>query len=162
MLSTVRSDQKTYIFNFDDLPCPPPEVGWNATAGSYRPRIAPGDFLFDLDPAFKNCTPGYLTGNDPPKPLTPGKNHGSPPGGPGHPRPPPRLNLLVVEGGSEGFSINDNPFRYFPNLQPEHPQKRRGLQSTEHRADENTRNTVEVDLGAKDPTNKFEPNLENA
>ena len=98
VMSTIRSDHKTYSFNFDDLSCPPPDVGWNPANGPYCPQVAPGNFVWDLDPAFKNCTPGYLTGIDPFKPLKPAKEV-TPPGGGGHPH-----------AGA------DDPFRYIADL----------------------------------------------
>ncbi|KAL8791773.1 MAG: hypothetical protein Q9195_005649 [Heterodermia aff. obscurata] len=112
VMSTIRSDHKTYSFNFDDLSCPPPDVGWNPANGPYRPQIAPGDFVFDLDPAFKNCTPGYLTGIDPHKTLKPGKQE-TPGGGGGHPHLGENILLAVKEDPSS--SPND-PFQYFPDL----------------------------------------------
>ena len=111
-MSTVRSDQKVYSFNFDDLPCPPPDVGWNPANGPYRPQIAPGDFVWDLDPAFKNCTPGYLTGIDPHKILKPAKQ-ASPAGSSGHPHLRGR-NLLAVDEDTP--SSPDDLFQYFPDL----------------------------------------------
>ncbi|KAM0796925.1 hypothetical protein BDR22DRAFT_975661 [Usnea florida] len=69
-LSTIRPDSTTYSFNFGDLPCPPADVQWDFSNGSYAPQVAPPDFLFDLDPAFKTCIPGLYQGIDPPMTLT--------------------------------------------------------------------------------------------
>ena len=69
-LSTVRPDNTTYSFNFGDLPCPPAEVEWDFSKGPYAPTIAPPDFLFNLDPAFKTCIHGATQGIDPPMTLT--------------------------------------------------------------------------------------------
>ena len=70
-LSTVGLDSSTYSFNFGDLPCPPADVGWDPSKGPYAPLLAPPDFLFQLDPAFQTCTPGYSQGIDPYTTLTP-------------------------------------------------------------------------------------------
>lgn len=64
-LSTTRADGKTYSFNFADLPCPPPEVGWDPTVGPYAPALAPLPFLWGLDHKFANCIPGASQGIDP-------------------------------------------------------------------------------------------------
>lgn len=152
MLSTVRSDHKTYSFNFDDLPCPPPEVGWNPANGPYRPQIAPGDFVFDLDPAFKNCAPGYLTGIDPLKPLTHRPDE-TPAGDQGHPHN--GLSILAVNEETPSSSPND-PFQYFPDLvQSKRLQKlrRRAPEPLQLRAEENTVKPIELDPGVKDIRN---------
>ena len=78
-LSTIRPDSTTYSFNFGDLPCPPPDVDWDSSNGSYAPQLAPPDFLFDLHPAFKTCIPGSIQGIDPPMTLT----HAAADSGPG-------------------------------------------------------------------------------
>ena len=70
-LSTIRPDSTTYSFNFGDLPCPPADVEWDFSNGSYAPQLAPPEFLFDLDPAFKTCIPALIQGIDPPMTLTP-------------------------------------------------------------------------------------------
>ena len=69
-LSTIRVDSSTYSFNFGDLPCPPAEVEWDFSNGSYAPQLAPPEFLFNLHPAFKTCIPGHTQGIDPPMTLT--------------------------------------------------------------------------------------------
>ena len=156
VLSTVRSDHKTYSFNFDDLSCPPPEVGWNPANGHYRPQVAPGDFLWDLDPAFKNCTPGYLTGIDPFKPLL-GKHNESPAGGNGHHGlAPPQILAVNLAANEDPHSSPDDPFQYFPGLvQPKRLQKlhRRAPEPPQLRAEENTIKTIELDPVVKDVRN---------
>lgn len=73
-LSTIDiGGHSTNVFNFDDLPCPPP--GIEVPAGeTYAPLIAPPSFIYDLDPAFSTCIPGYSQGVDPPTamPTVPG------------------------------------------------------------------------------------------
>lgn len=64
-LSTVGLDSSTYSFNFGDLPCPPADVEWDFSKGPYQPQVAPPQFIFNLDPAFKTCTPGASQGIDP-------------------------------------------------------------------------------------------------
>lgn len=64
-LSTIGLDHTTYSFNFADLPCPPADVEWDFSNGPYAPQLAPPEFLFNLDPAFKNCIPGASQGIDP-------------------------------------------------------------------------------------------------
>ena len=57
------------VFNFADLPCGPP--GIDLEPGKvYAPLIAPPDFIWDLDPAFSGCIPGYSQGVDPPTAVT--------------------------------------------------------------------------------------------
>lgn len=59
----------TNSFNFNDLPCPPP--GIDIPSGeTYAPLISPPPFIWDLDPAFSTCIPGYSQGVDPPTALT--------------------------------------------------------------------------------------------
>ena len=65
-LSTIRLDSTTYSFNFGDLPCPPADVEWDLSNGSYAPTLAPPEFLFNLDPAFKTCIHAATQGIDPP------------------------------------------------------------------------------------------------
>lgn len=50
--------------------------------GPYQPRIAAPDFLFDLDPAFKDCIAGAEQGIDPPDMLSKA-DEASPAGRPG-------------------------------------------------------------------------------
>lgn len=69
-LSTIGLDNTTRSFNFGDLPCPPADVGWDSSKGPYAPRLAPPEFLFNLDPAFKTCIPGATQGIDPYTTLT--------------------------------------------------------------------------------------------
>lgn len=69
-LSTVGLDSTTYSFNFGDLPCPPADVEWDFSNGPYAPQLAPPEFLFNLDPAFKTCIPGASQGIDPYTTLT--------------------------------------------------------------------------------------------
>ena len=78
-LSTVRPDNTTHSFNFGDLPCPPADIEWDFSKGPYAPTIAPPEFLFNLDPAFKTCIHGATQGIDPPMTLT----HGAADFGPG-------------------------------------------------------------------------------
>ena len=63
-LSTIAGDS-TNVFNFADLPCPPP--GIEVLPGSpYAPLISPPPFIRGLDPAFASCIPGRGQGVDPP------------------------------------------------------------------------------------------------
>ena len=68
-LSTIDiGAQSTNVFNFADLPCPP--SGIEVPPGeTYAPLIAPPSFIFELDPAFSTCVPGYSQGVDPPTAL---------------------------------------------------------------------------------------------
>ena len=70
VLSTVRPDNTTYSFNFGDLPCPPADVEWSFSKGPYSPTLAPPEFLFNLDPAFKTCIHAATQGIDPYMTLT--------------------------------------------------------------------------------------------
>ena len=90
LLQTIGLDRKTYSFNFADLPCPPPppDIGWDPARGPYRPQLAPPDFLFHLDPAFKTCIPGPSQVIHHYNPI-PTARRGSPAGGHGHPHHPP-------------------------------------------------------------------------
>ena len=65
-LSTIDiGGRSTNVYNFADLPCPP--SGIDVPSGKpYAPLIAPPSFIWDLDPAFKGCIPGYEQGVDPP------------------------------------------------------------------------------------------------
>ena len=62
-LSTI-ADGTASVFNFADLPCPPPGVELSGSV--YAPSIAPPPFIFDLDKAFATCIPGRNQGVDPP------------------------------------------------------------------------------------------------
>lgn len=89
-LSTIDiGGRSTNVYDFADLPCPPP--GIDVPAGKpYAPLIAPPSFIWGLDPAFSGCIPGYSQGVDPPTahPTAPGL------GGPGDPGvAPPRRDL---------------------------------------------------------------------
>ncbi|KAI4193747.1 MAG: hypothetical protein LQ350_008177 [Teloschistes chrysophthalmus] len=74
-LSTIQGPSSvTKEFNFADLPCPPPDIAaddiwfYNPAANpaqTYAPIIAPFQQLFDLDPAFHDCTVGANQGFDP-------------------------------------------------------------------------------------------------
>lgn len=81
-LSTIDiGSHSTNVFNFADLPCPP--SGIEIPQGeTYAPLIAPPSFIFDLDPAFSTCIPGYSQGVDPPTAFTAGPGPQGP-GGPG-------------------------------------------------------------------------------
>lgn len=82
-LSTVQGhlwgggvqEQKTKVFNFADLPCPPYEVMYDdwykpAPGEPYRPLIALPEKVRDLDPWWSACTDAfYFTGLDPPRTL---------------------------------------------------------------------------------------------
>ena len=70
VLSTIGLDKTTYSFNFGDLPCPPADVGWDPSKGSYAPQLAPPSFLTSLDTAFATCIPALTQGIDPPTTLT--------------------------------------------------------------------------------------------
>lgn len=68
-LSTIDiGGVSTNVFNFADLPCPPPGIEL-PPGETYAPLIAPPSFIFDLDPAFSTCIPGYSQGVDPPHAL---------------------------------------------------------------------------------------------
>ena len=86
-LSTIAiGGHSTGVFNFQDLPCPPP--GIDVTPGeAYAPLISPPPFIWKLDPAFSGCIPGYSQGVDPPHALTQGGGLGGLGG------PPPRRDL---------------------------------------------------------------------
>ena len=89
-LSTIDiGGHSTNVFNFADLPCPP--SGIDVPAGQlYAPLIAPPSFIWDLDPAFSTCIPGYHQGVDPPTALPTVQG----PQGPGAPgAAPPRRDL---------------------------------------------------------------------
>lgn len=74
-LSTIAGPGgATKVFNFADLPCPPPDVAsadsyfYNPGANpgrQYSPQIAPPPAIWDLDPAFRNCVPALFQGFDP-------------------------------------------------------------------------------------------------
>lgn len=82
-LSTVQGhlwgggvqEQKTKVFDFADLPCPPFEVMYDdwykpAPGEPYRPLIALPEKVRDLDPWWSACTDAfYFTGLDPPRTL---------------------------------------------------------------------------------------------
>ena len=77
-LSTIGPDFRTSSFNFGDLPCPPPDKGWDPSKGRYQPQLAPPEFLFTLDPAFATCTPGFKQGIDPYHTLSPANQASGP------------------------------------------------------------------------------------
>ena len=85
-LSTIDiGGHSTNVFNFHDLPCPP--SGFDLPSGKpYAPLISPPPFIWELDPAFSGCIPGYSQGVDPPVAVhtTDG------PAGPGDPGAAPR------------------------------------------------------------------------
>lgn len=85
-LSTIDiGGQSTNVFNFADLPCGP--SGIDLTPGeTYAPLISPPPFIWDLDPAFSRCIPGYSQGVDPPTAI-PTVLGGLPPPVPGPGRP---------------------------------------------------------------------------
>lgn len=71
-LSTIAGPSgATKVFNFADLPCPPPDVAsagscfYNPPGRQYSPQIAPPPAIWDLDPAFRNCKPALFQGFDP-------------------------------------------------------------------------------------------------
>ena len=82
-LSTVQGhlwgggvqEQKTKVYNFADLPCPPYDVMYDdwykpAPGEPYRPLIALPEKVRDLDPWWSACTDAfYFTGLDPPRTL---------------------------------------------------------------------------------------------
>lgn len=65
-------------FNFEDLPCPPPDVAaadnwfynpsWNP-GRAYSPMVSPPPEIFALDPAFADCVAAVYQGFDPPYPM---------------------------------------------------------------------------------------------
>lgn len=67
--------QKTKVFDFADLPCPPYDVMYDdwykpALGEPYRPLIALPEKVRDLDPWWSACTDAYyFTGLDPPRTL---------------------------------------------------------------------------------------------
>ncbi len=82
-LSTVQGhlwsggvqSQKTKVFDFADLPCPPYDVMYDdwykpAPGEPYRPLIALPEKVRELDPWWSACTDAYyFTGLDPPRTL---------------------------------------------------------------------------------------------
>lgn len=67
-LSTI-ADYSTGVYNFADLPCPPPGVIL-PPGTTYAPLISPPPFIYALDPAFASCIPGKSQGLDPPQAAT--------------------------------------------------------------------------------------------
>ncbi|KAL8785602.1 MAG: hypothetical protein Q9213_003256 [Squamulea squamosa] len=78
-LSTIQGPANvTKAFNFEDLPCPPPDIAsdvvwfynpaYNPTQ-TYAPFLAPFPQLYNLHPAFRYCTVAMNQGLDPPTPL---------------------------------------------------------------------------------------------
>ena len=98
-LSTMRPDGTSQLFNFADLPCPPPGVQWNPQP-EYLPLLAPPPFLYGLDPAFSTCIPGASQGVDPMTAL-PTANGVSGPGPPGQLHPHRRA---VAHKGVEAWA----------------------------------------------------------
>ena len=87
----IRLDS-TNVYNFADLPCPP--SGIELPPGStYAPLISPPPFIFDLDPAFSTCIPGYSQGLDPPSAVVTDSGPQGP--GPVAVGRPPRRDLGV-------------------------------------------------------------------
>ena len=88
-LSTIVGTQGVVQpFNFNDLPCPPPEVAsadawfYNPAYNpgrAYAPMVSPPPELFALDEAFQNCVAAVYQGFDPPHAL----QHAAAPDGPG-------------------------------------------------------------------------------
>lgn len=90
-LSTVEgSAGATKYFNFEDLPCPPPDVAaadlffYNPASNPtrrYEPRVLPPTKIRDLDPDFSTCTfaPIYQ-GFDPASAVMPAVKGPLPPG----------------------------------------------------------------------------------
>lgn len=80
-LSTIEGPGgATKVFDFADLPCPPPEVAaadayfYNPKVNpgrQYSPQIAPPPGIWELDPAFKNCVTAVFQGFDPPRAIPP-------------------------------------------------------------------------------------------
>ena len=78
-LSTIEGlNGPTKVFDFADLPCPPPAVAsgdwyfYNPQYNpgqAYNPFIAPPPGIFALDPAFSGCVPAENQGLDPPTAL---------------------------------------------------------------------------------------------
>ena len=92
-LSTIDG-HATKVFDFDDLPCPPP--GIDLTPGeTYAPLIAPPSFIWSLDPAFSTCIPGSNQGLDPPIAV----HTTSGPDGPGPDGAPRRRDLRASPWG---------------------------------------------------------------
>ena len=78
-LSTIDiGGHSTNVFNFADLPCPPSSIQLSS-GETYAPLIAPPSFIWNLDPAFSTCIPGYSQGVDPPTAFP----TAAAPGGPG-------------------------------------------------------------------------------
>ncbi|KAL8818990.1 MAG: hypothetical protein Q9223_002489 [Gallowayella weberi] len=77
-LSTVQGPANiTKAFNFEDLPCPPPDLAADVIwfynpaynpAQTYAPFLAPFPQLYKLDPAFEHCIVAMNQGLDPPVP----------------------------------------------------------------------------------------------
>ena len=109
-LSTIDvGGHMTSVFNFADLPCPPSSIQL-PPGETYAPLIAPPAFIFDLDPAFSTCVPGYSQGVDPAIAFTSGILDG-----PGSPGANPRRRRDVVgahahpHGGPWGPTMTAGP-----------------------------------------------------
>ena len=101
-LSTIAGTAgPSQVFNFADLPCPPPDVAaadkyfydpdTNPTR-AYMPRIVPPSQILDLNPAWKSCTfPANFQFFDPPSALPYSDEGGD--GGPGDKRKRDDLRL---------------------------------------------------------------------
>ena len=135
-LSTVQGhlwgggvqEQKTKVFNFADLPCPPYDVMYDdwykpAPGEPYRPLIALPEKVRDLDPWWSACTDAfYFTGLDPPRtlqkatamvtPVAPAANH-DPAITPDPAQPVPALPVQTDAGqpakAADDPSDNKNP-----------------------------------------------------
>ena len=101
-MSTIRrTNSATYRFNFDDLPCPPPYVGWEPADGPYQPQLALPQTMFSYGignhSGFRDCKTAPGQGIDGFTTLMTAKG-ASGPGGRGHPHangyknPPGRHN----------------------------------------------------------------------
>ena len=128
-LSTVQGhlwgggsqNQKTKVFNFADLPCPPYDVMYDdwykpAPGEPYRPLIALPEKVRDLDPWWNACTDAfYFTGLDPPRalqkevamitPAGPAANHG-PTTTPDPVQPIPTLPVKTDTGDPPKVSVD--------------------------------------------------------
>ena len=110
-LSTVQGhmwdggvqQQKTKVFDFADLPCPPSDVMYDdwykpAPGEPYRPLIALPDKVRGLDPWWSACTDAYyFTGLDPPRTLQ-------------------RAAAMVTPAASPDPTITPDPVQPVPSL----------------------------------------------
>ena len=110
-LSTVQGhlwsggvqNQKTKVYDFADLPCPPFDVMYDdwykpASGEPYRPLIALPEKVRDLDPWWSACTEAYyFTGLDPPRTLQ-------------------KAAAMVTPAGTQDPTVTPDPVQPIPSL----------------------------------------------